>query len=610
MVRRIVTVAVVFGALIAAVVLTGASEQEVGKTYKAEFDNAFGLAEGGDLRIGGVNAGQTTKFSLSEPESSDEPFRAVVEFEISEPGFDSLREDTECEIRQQSLIGEYYVDCQPGTSDQELPEGATIPIEQTSSTIPADLVNNVLREPYRERLRLIIAELGTGLAGRPDDLAETLRRAHPGLRETNEVLGILAGQTQVLRDFVSDSDEVIDDLAANRDDVVRFVEEAGETAEIAATRREELAQQFERLPTFLAELDPTMVRLGQLADAQIPLLADLRAASDELRTFFVELGPFSQASRPAIRTLGDTSVVGRRAINESANEVRELKRVARGAGGVGEPLRQFLQTMDDRDRAIEDDRRSALTDPPGFDRESLQNRTNRGLGTRGFTGFEALLNYSFWQSLSINSFDGISHFLRAGLLVNEHCSPMGVGEPDRATIAECNSYVGPNQPGVANASGNLGNNRNVGSPDPDPTERGGAAPTVPAPSSAGERRAQSTSLERDGQAAGDEEDAVAESSGVKGQEPEQQVDPESRGPSGGLPDDLENTVERARRGVRQQGGSNGRDPEREDPGGRDEAGEVESQAGDASRDATEEGAATQSSGGASSEELLNFLLGP
>ena len=98
-------------------------DQNVGKTYKAEFDNAFGVSEGGDLRIGGVNASQTTSFSLSD----SEPIKAVVEFTISEPGFDSLREDASYEVRQQSLIGEYYVDCWPGTSEQELPEEARSP---------------------------------------------------------------------------------------------------------------------------------------------------------------------------------------------------------------------------------------------------------------------------------------------------------------------------------------------------------------------------------------------------------------------------------------------------------------------------------------------------
>jgi ABC-type transporter Mla subunit MlaD len=579
--RRIVTVSVVLAACIAAVVLTGASDENVGKVYKAEFDNAFGLSEGGDLRIGGVNAGQTTTFSVDD---DTEPIVAVVEFTISEPGFDSLREDATCEVRQQSLIGEYYVDCQPGTSEQELPEGATIPVEQTASVIPADLVNNVLREPYRERLRLIIAELGTGLAGRPDDLAATLERAHPGLRETNETLAILRGQTEVLRNFVEDSDDAIDDLAANRADVVRFVREAGETAEITATRREELAQQFERLPTFLAELDPTMVRLGQLADAQVPLLADLRAASDDLNTFFAELGPFSEASRPALRSLGETSLTGRRAVEESASEIRELKRVAVGAGEVGEPLRQFLQTLDDRERAIETDTRAAFTDPPSFDRESLSNRQNRGLRARGFTGMEAILNYFFWQTLTINAFDGVSHFLRGGLIVDENeeapCSPINPA-PDRPTVERCNSYVGPNQPGVAAATGDLGENRNVGGADPDPTERGANSASVSEASAAEEQGASEN--EAEGGPAG-----ASESSGAKGQT---SVDPETLDSVGEPPPEIERLVD----GARDRAQRDRRGPRRNGP---------------AADLGVPGGATPDSGGGSTSEELLNFLLGP
>ncbi len=55
-----------------------------------------------------------------------------------------------------------------------------MPVTQTQSTIPQDLLQDVMRRPYRERLRLIINELGTGLAGRPQDLNEVIRRADPG----------------------------------------------------------------------------------------------------------------------------------------------------------------------------------------------------------------------------------------------------------------------------------------------------------------------------------------------------------------------------------------------------------------------------------------------
>ena len=44
--------------------LTGADDDgpKGKRTLRIPFDNAFGLTEGGDLRVGGVRAGQTTKF--------------------------------------------------------------------------------------------------------------------------------------------------------------------------------------------------------------------------------------------------------------------------------------------------------------------------------------------------------------------------------------------------------------------------------------------------------------------------------------------------------------------------------------------------------------------
>jgi len=278
-VRRLVSVAFIVLVCGAAAVLAGANSGEGKATgYKIIFDNAFGLTAGGDFRVGGVNAGQTSKFKATD----DSPPKAEVTVEITEPGFGDFRKDADCTIKPQSLIGEYYVDCQLGTSPEKLEDGGTVPVEQTSSTIPADLVNNILRTPYRERLRLIIAELGTGLAGRPEDLQEVLKRAHPGLRETSKTLRILGNQNQVIEDFIRDSDTVVEQLEARKEQVSRFIEEAGETAEITATRREDLALTFRKLPGFLDELRPTMARLGELADQQTPLLVDARRAAPSL----------------------------------------------------------------------------------------------------------------------------------------------------------------------------------------------------------------------------------------------------------------------------------------------------------------------------------------
>jgi ABC-type transporter Mla subunit MlaD len=461
-VRRVAAIVLLIGLVCGAAVSVGAKgDEDTGeKTYRLLFDNAFGLTEGGDFKVAGVRAGETSTFKVKPV--NGRPLAEVVA-KVTEPGLADLRRDARCEIRPQSLIGEYFVDCQPGTSDERLPDDGRLPVEQTSSTIAIDLVNNIMRRPYQDRLRLIVGELGAGLAGRPGDLSAVLRRAHPALRETSQTLEILGRQTDTIEKFIGDANTVVGALEDRKRDVSRFVREAGETAEISASRREELAESFRRLPAFLTELDPYMGRLGDLTEAQTPVLRDLQSASGELDTFLTRLRPFAAEGLPAFKALGEASVVGRRAVLKTDDELVELRKLAKDAPGFAKPLRQLLQTIDDRKRAVEPDRRAAASGPPAGD------KTHTTSSRAGFTGMEAIWNFFYWQTLSTNALDDVGHVLRLTALVNE-CSPYEV-EPNEAHIENCNQFLGPTQPGVTT---------------PDPT-RPGAAPSAaaaPAPAKA------------------------------------------------------------------------------------------------------------------------------
>ena len=436
-------------------VATGADEGAQGTTYKVVLDNAFGLTEGGELKVGGVTAGAIRDFQLT----NDDPVKVAVEIEVTESGFDDLRTDAKCAVRQQSLIGEYFLDCQIGRGER-LPAGGTVPVEQTSSTIPMDLIQTVSRRPYRERFRLILSELGAGLAGRPQELNEVIRRAHPGLRETTETLEILARHNRIIANFIRDADRVSHAVAQKRGNVIRWAKEASETAAVQASRREDLARNWNRLPVFLAELRPTMSRLQAAADEQIPLLRRLRTAAPRLEGFLAALGPFSQASRGSFRALGDAAVTGRKALVASRDEVEQLRLVARDAPGLGKPLRQLLQSLDDRSRSIEADPLAAQTSPPAPDKTAYKEG-------QGFTGMEALWNYFYWQALGTNAFDEVSKVLRI-VAIQSPCAPYNP-KPNEAQIRNCASWLGPNQPGI---------NR------PDPTDGpalGNAKPAEPAP---------------------------------------------------------------------------------------------------------------------------------
>ena len=182
-------------------------------------------------------------------------------------------------IRPQSLIGEKFVECtptQPRPSGEprppplrEIPDGEPgegqhlLPVEHTSKPVDIDLRQQHLRLPYRQRLSIILNELGAGVAGRGEDLNETIRRANPALGATNEVLEILGEQNQVLRELARDSDTVLARCARPRERR-ELHREGGHVAQATAERRADLERNFERLPRFLDELRPTMVRLGAL----------------------------------------------------------------------------------------------------------------------------------------------------------------------------------------------------------------------------------------------------------------------------------------------------------------------------------------------------------
>src|SRR5919106_2840125 len=441
--------------------LTASAGAEDTHTYTIELDNAFGIVQGSEVRVAGVTQGEVTDLDINAAK------RAVLTIEVSGP-LSEFGEDTECSSEPQSLIAEYFIDCEP--KGDPLADGGEIPVEQTTQTVQPDLVQNTLREPYKRRLQLLINEFGTALAGNPDNLNEAIRLGAPSLTELRKVTRILGEQNAIIRDLNVNSDRVIGELTARREDVVRFIQEARDTARASAERREDLSRDFALLDDFLAELDPTLVELEHAARQQVPLLADLRGAAPGLNRLAVNLPPFNDAGTDAIDTLGQASEVGERALKRGADEIEQLADSGRRAPVTTEMIKDFLEDLDDPRRAVEIDDR--VPEDTG--------RTNPEPGqpdTKGFTGFESILNYAYRQTLAINQFDRVGHLLHFNLNYvftgpcgafnsgrNETTGEPGVpavgggttthllgndpNNPDPLDAARCIGWLGDNQPGI------------------------------------------------------------------------------------------------------------------------------------------------------------------
>jgi virulence factor Mce-like protein len=429
--RRILVGAVLV--LVAAafiVAATGASNGSPAGTYHIEVDNSFGLVPGADFKVEGVSAGKIAAITLDR-----KTLHAVVTVKVTSSGFGQFHQDVSCETRPESLIGEYFVDCNPGTKGPVLKPGSTISVSHTQSTIPADLLLNTMRLPYRQRFTLIINELGAAVAARSDDLKSALHRAVPALTETDNLLDLLANDSHTLQDLTRDSDSVITALANNNAQVARFIDMANRTSTATATQDNNLRLTFQNLPGVLEQLRPAMAKLGHTVTTNQPVLENLNAASSELNRLFTDLPAFSRSSIPAIRSLGKASVTGRQAVIAAKPTVTDLNRFAKPTPELANNLSIVLADLDTQKRAVEKDPRSP--------------------GGKGFSGLQALLGYAFNQALAINTFTPQSHELAVDAFFDKECSPYSTPafiamalKAYGPSFRHCYTFLGPNQPGV------------------------------------------------------------------------------------------------------------------------------------------------------------------
>src|SRR5437868_2817654 len=120
--RRIGAILVaLFGTLMATAVLTSSSGGKT-PTYevRAIFDDAAFAVPGEDVRIAGAPVGSIQSLDVctkgSDCPASQPANEAAVTIKINNAGFTPFYANAHCAIRPQSLIGEKYVDCQPGNS--------------------------------------------------------------------------------------------------------------------------------------------------------------------------------------------------------------------------------------------------------------------------------------------------------------------------------------------------------------------------------------------------------------------------------------------------------------------------------------------------------------
>jgi virulence factor Mce-like protein len=396
-VRRLAGAAGALCAVLAGLALSAAGGGNGSTDYRVDaiFDNASFLIPGQDVKIAGAKAGTVVDVKLTPQH------KARIEMKVGKQ-FAPFRSDADCTIQPQSLIGEKFIQCAPGTpAGTPLhaigDEAPTVPLADTHSPVDIDLVNATFRAPTNQRLALLLDELGAGFAARGDDLNAAIRRANPALQETRRVLGILSGDRARLRSLISASDQVLAQLARHRGAVKGFLRHGAAVAKVTAQRSAELEASAQRLPALLAEAQPALSNLRTLAEQGTPILRDAWAATPQLRRLAHSAGPLADAARPALTRLGRAAKAGEPALAAAAPVVSRLRAFARAALPTGVSVNALVQSL-----------------------------RRRGV-------VEGLQTFTYFAALATSRFDKYSHTLPAHL-IGSACSQYAT-----ATVPGCSA---------------------------------------------------------------------------------------------------------------------------------------------------------------------------
>jgi virulence factor Mce-like protein len=309
------------------------------------FDSAKGVVPGQQVKIAGALVGSVKNVSLTPD------YKARMSLDV-DPRFAPFHRNAKCALRPQALIGERFVQCDPGTpsapqlrATKDFPP--TVPVDRTTLPVGLSDIFAVLDVPASQRLSILLSSLGAGLSGRGQDLNGIFRRANPTLGQLRRVLTTLANQRAYVATAVTSSDRVLGAVAARNGEVRRLIHSSARIAGRLQRRRGSLTEAERRLPTTLTEARSTLAELDTTARTLTPVLRDTRAAAQPLDAALVRLPGFTRDALPALRRVGAASRSGAAAVPAVKRTTTLLRKFAADALPTGQSLGRTLVSLRD-----------------------------------------------------------------------------------------------------------------------------------------------------------------------------------------------------------------------------------------------------------------------
>ncbi|MFH5206954.1 MCE family protein [Antrihabitans sp. NCIMB 15449] len=231
------------------------------KDYHATFVNASGLGSGDKVRIAGVPVGSVSSVEVGRDNL------AHVEFDV-ESKYPLLR-STKATVRYENLVGDRYLELldAPG-SGEELPEGATIPKEQTAPALDLDM----LLGGFKPLLRALDPD-------QVNDLTAALIQVFQGQGQT--LVALLGGAGSFTKSL-ADRDDLIGSVITNLNIVLKTIDDRGDQFSTTIDKLQQLisglAQDREPIGDAIPRIAGATGDLAELLEAARP---DLQATIEQ-----------------------------------------------------------------------------------------------------------------------------------------------------------------------------------------------------------------------------------------------------------------------------------------------------------------------------------------
>lgn len=298
--RRILINSIAFLVLAAGLVLLLAVQvlpTVVESSYKIYgiFSAAGGVATNQEVTYRGVQVGRVGKMTLT-------PHAVKIELVI-QSGFKIPKQGTRARVLFKSAVGEQFVDLTPvRESAPYFRSGDVIPESMTSIPIQIESLlrelDGVLKSIDPKALGTLIHELGTGLTGHGQDLANIIKGfdvlTKIGATHTADITGILHNGADVQQAFDQSSDDfvraigslrtVVATLATHKDDLSRVLSGTRDLdTQIVAlldSRRQQLNRIIHDLGNVTRLTDARLGDVDRVLTYLGPFLADVASTFD------------------------------------------------------------------------------------------------------------------------------------------------------------------------------------------------------------------------------------------------------------------------------------------------------------------------------------------